>query len=90
MSKKKSANDYIIEAIKATTKANSELAKEVEKQGKILELHSKEIGELQEKVQEMRDKAIIAELRFTSGKEVAKKYNLTPGRISQINKNYNT
>lgn len=56
------------------------------RQEKIISLHSKEITELQEKVQEIRDNAILAELRFSPGKVVADKYNLSEGRISQIKK----
>ena len=58
----------------------------MKKQGKIIDSHSKDIAELQNKVIEMRDNAIVLELKYLSGKEVAEKYNLFPGRISQIKK----
>lgn len=90
---KKTVKNHIIDAINSIAKAQEKLASEVEKQGKIISLHSEEIATLQEKVQEMRDNAIVAELKFSSGKEVAEKYKLSEGRISQIkqtNKKYNT
>ena len=37
----------------------------------------------------MRDNAIVLELRHLPGKAVAEKYNLSPGRISQIKKEKN-
>ena len=93
---KKESKAYILEAINSIAKAQEALVSEVEKQGKeierhekILESHSKEITELQNKVTEMRDNAIIAELRFSSGKDVAEKYNLSPSRISQIKNRVN-
>ena len=91
MSKKKESKDYIIDAINSIVEAQKALQLEAQKQSekiekheKILESHSKEIAELQSKVTEMRDNAIIAELRYSSGKEVAEKYSLSPSRISQI------
>lgn len=96
MSKKKESKDYIIDAINSIVEAQKALQLEAQKQSekiekheKILESHSKEIAELQSKVTEMRDNAIIAELRYSSGKEVAEKYNLSPSRISQIKNRIN-
>ena len=86
MSRKKTVTDHILEANRSIMAAQEELRKEVEKQGKIIDSHSKEIAELQDKVIEMRDNAIVLELRHLPGKAVAEKYNLTPGRISQIKK----
>lgn len=86
----KTAEQHITDAIESIAKAQKKLADDVERQGKIISLHSEEIATLQEKVQEMRDNAIIAELKFSSGKEVAEKYNLSTGRISQISKKYNS
>ena len=86
MRKKKTVTDHILEANRSIMAAQEELRKEVEEQGKIIDSHSKDIAELQDKVIEMRDNAIVLELRHLSGKAVAEKYNLTPGRISQIKK----
>ena len=86
MSRKKTVTDHILEANRSIMAAQEELKRELEKQGKIIDSHSKEIAELQDKVIEMRDNAIVLELRHLSGKAVAEKYNLTPGRISQIKK----
>ena len=86
MRKKKTVTDHMLEANRSIMAAQEELRKEVEKQGKIIDSHSKEIAELQDKVIEMRDNAIVMELRHVQGKAVAEKYNLTPGRISQIKK----
>ena len=86
MRKKKTVTDHILEANRSIMAAQEELRKEVEKQGKIIDSHSKEIAELQDKVIEMRDNAIVLELKHLPGKVVAEKYNLTPGRISQIKK----
>ena len=85
---KKNITNHLIDAINSIAKAQKELDTEVKKQGKIISLHSEEIAALEGKVQEMRDNEIIAELRFSSGKDVAEKYNLSAGRISQINKKY--
>lgn len=96
MARKKESKEHILDAINSIVKAQEALELEVQKQGeeiekheKILESHSKEIVELQNKITEMRDNAIIAELRFSSGKEVAEKYNLSPSRISQIKNRIN-
>ena len=88
MSKKNSKN-FITDAIKSIAKAQIEMAEELEKHDKILESHSKEIAELQAKVTDMRNNAIVAELRYTPGKEVAERYNLSPSRVSQIKKEFN-
>ncbi|NWO19899.1 sigma factor-like helix-turn-helix DNA-binding protein [Leptotrichia sp. oral taxon 223] len=84
--KSKKVINHILRANKAIMAAQEELRKEVEEQGKIIDSHSKDIAELQNKVIEMRDNAIVLELKYLSGKEVAEKYNLSPGRISQIKK----
>lgn len=34
----------------------------------------------------MRDNTIVLEFKYSSGKVVAEKYNLSPGRILQIKK----
>ena len=79
---------YILEAIKSIDKAHNEITGELEKNKKVSESYSKEIRELQEKVIEMRNSAIVEELKYTSGKDVAERYSLSPGRISQIKKDY--
>ena len=85
MRKKKTVTDHILEANRSIMAAQEELRKEVEKQGKIIDSHSKEIAELQDKVIEMRDNAIVLELRHLSGKAVAEKYNLSQKKKEKKN-----
>lgn len=55
----------------------------------IINLHSLKINELEKCIRNIRDKAIIYELKIgTCNKAIAFKYNLSLARISQIKKQY--
>lgn len=76
---------YVLMAINSLAKANRELEARVSRHDKILNSHAQEIAELQKQVKEYRNNAILSDLNAgLSGREVAEKYNLSPGRISQI------
>lgn len=76
---------HLANAISEVHKANREMEKRVNEHEKILQSHAQEIGELQQQVLQFRDNAIRSDLDAgLSGREVASKYSLSPGRISQI------
>jgi len=83
---------YLSKAISSLIKANKELKSQLDRHEnqldrheKILKSHAQEIVTLQQQTIEYRNNAILSDLDAgLSGKEVAEKYNLSPGRISQI------
>lgn len=80
---------YVLKAIDSLAKANRELESRVTRHDKILDSHAQEIAELQQQVMTYRNNAILSDLNAgLSGREVADKYNLSPGRISQIKTQY--
>ncbi len=80
---------YVLNAINSLAKANQELDVKVNRHEKILDSHAQEIAELQQQVIIYRNNAILSDLNAgLSGREVADKYSLSPGRISQIKNQY--
>lgn len=76
---------HLLKAIDSLVKANQELESRVSRHDKILNSHAEEIAQLQQQVITYRNNAILSDLNAgLSGREVAEKYNLSPGRISQI------
>lgn len=80
---------HVLNAIASVTKATEALAARVDRHEKILDSHAQEIADLQQQVMEYRNKAILSDLNAgLTGREVAVKYELSPGRISQIKAQY--
>ncbi len=76
---------HVLNAIQSLAKANQSLEKRVNKHEQILQSHAEEITELQQQVFDYRNNAIRTDLNAgLTGVEVAQKYNLSTGRISQI------
>lgn len=76
---------HVLNAIQSLARANQALESRVARHDKILDSHAQEIAELQQQVMTYRNNAILSDLDAgLSGREVAEKYNLSPGRISQI------
>lgn len=81
----KNYEHHLHNAVKSLAKAQKNLADCVTRHEKILASHAEQIAELQQMVINYRDNAILSDLNAgLSGREVAEKYNLSPGRISQI------
>ena len=76
---------HVLDAIKSLARANQALDSRIARHDKILDSHAQEIAELQQQVMAYRNNAILSDLNAgLSGREAAEKYNLSPGRISQI------
>ena len=85
---KKSAETLIAEAVGKLAQAQEQIRSDVNRHEKILAVQALQIDTLERNVMELRNAAISAELRLgTPNWQVAEKYGLSPGRISQIKKN---
>lgn len=89
MSRKK---NHILSAIESIAQAHQELERTVSNHGKIIESQGKDIAALEQKVMELRNSAIQAEVaNGVPTKSVAEKYGVSSARVSQIapRRNYN-
>lgn len=89
MSRKK---NHILSAIESIAHAHQELERTVSNHGKIIESQGKDIAALEQKVMELRNCAIKAEIaNGVPTKNVAEKYDISSARVSQIapRRNYN-
>ena len=89
MSRKK---NHILSAIESIAQAHQELERTVSNHGKIIESQGKDIAALEQKVMELRNSAIQAEVaNGIPTKNVAEKYCVSSARVSQIapRRNYN-
>lgn len=76
---------HVSHALVSIMKTNEEIKKRIDKHEKIIDSHAQQICELQQQAKEYRDNAIRSDLYAgISGREVVEKYDLSPGRISQI------
>ena len=76
---------YITQAVQALAKAQAAMAERIDRHEKIIDSQAREITELQVQVLSIRNAAIKTDLDAgMSGREVALKYALSPGRVSQI------
>lgn len=87
------SNQKVLDALTLIAEAQQELRKDMEegfsKQNQRISNQSKQIAALQEQCRELRDTAIMAEARSgESNKDIAERYNLSPGRVSQIKSRY--
>lgn len=85
---------HLLAAIASLTKAQNDLEKDVAKHSKILKSQGQEIAELQQTVGKLqmglRNATIKAEVAAgTPGNVLAERYDLSPGRISQIKNSVN-
>lgn len=77
--------DHILDALNSIAQAHKDLEKTVENHGKVIGSQGRDIAVLEQKVMELRNKLIQAEV--ASGiptKVVADKHGVTPARVSQI------
>lgn len=84
--------NHILNAMESIAKAQIELEKTVATHGKIIDSQGKDIAALEQKVMELRNQLIQAEVASgTPTKVVAEKHGVSPARVSQIapRKNYN-
>lgn len=82
MSKKK---NHILNAIASIAKAHQQLEQTVSNHGKIIESQGQDIAALEQKVMELRNSAIQAEIASGAPtKNVAAKYCVSSARVSQI------
>jgi DNA-binding NarL/FixJ family response regulator len=83
--KKKSTEDHIIDALASLTQAQTQIKNDVNRHEKVLAVQSLQIDNLERQVMGLRNAAIAAELKLGKpNKDVAAKYGLSPGRVSQI------
>lgn len=76
---------FITQAVAALAKAQAAMAERIDRHEKIIDSQAREITELQAQVLSIRNAAIKTDLDAgMSGREVALKYDLSAGRISQI------
>lgn len=76
---------HLIQAMKHLQKAQEEVSNKVERHEKVIMSQGKDIAALEKQVLNLRNAAIRAEIEAGySQLEVADRYNLSPGRISQI------
>ncbi len=76
---------YITQAVTALTRAQAAMAERLDRHERIIDSQAREITELQSQVLSIRNAAINTDLDAgMSGREVALKYALSPGRVSQI------
>lgn len=81
---------HIANALTSLAKAQQAMSERLDNHDKVLESQAQEIAELQRKVLDLRNSAIRTDLNAgLSGVEAAKKYELSPGRISQIKNSWN-
>lgn len=86
------SKNHILNALESIAKAQTELEKTVSTHGKIIDSQGQDIAALEQKVMELRDKLIQAEIaNGTPTKVVAQKHGISPARVSQIapRRNYN-
>lgn len=86
------AQKHLHNAFKNLAKAQEEFQKEtretLRRHEKVLHSQGQDIAKLEKQVMNMRNIAIKAQLDAgISNKDVAINFNLTPARVSQINKN---
>ncbi len=82
MSRKK---NHILSAIESIAQAHQQLENTVSNHGKIIESQGKDIAALEQKVMELRNCAIKAEIaNGVPTKNVAEKYDISSARVSQI------
>lgn len=78
-------SNHILNALESIAKAHEELAKTVATHGKIIESQGQDIAMLEQKVMELRNSAIQAEVaNGVPSKTVADKYGVSSARVSQI------
>lgn len=76
---------FISQAVAALAKAQAAMSDRLNRHEKIIDSQAQEIAELQQQVLSIRNAAIKTDLDAgLSGREVAQKYQLSPGRVSQI------
>lgn len=76
---------YITQAVQALAKAQAAMGDRIDRHEKIIDSQAREITELQAQVLNIRNAAIRTDLDAgMPGREVALKYDLSPGRVSQI------
>lgn len=79
------SKNHILNALESIAQAHGELEKTVATHGKIIESQGRDIAVLEQKVMELRNSAIQAEVaNGVPSKAVAQKYGVTSARISQI------
>jgi uncharacterized protein YxjI len=77
--------NHILNALKSIAEAQAELEKTVATHGKIIDSQGQDIANLEQKVMELRNKLIQAEIASgTPTKVVAEKHGVSPARVSQI------
>ncbi len=81
----KSTENLITAAVQNLAKAQEQIRAQSDRHEKILTYQQLQIDALEKNVLELRNVAIVQEIKLgTPAKDVAAKYGLTPGRISQI------
>lgn len=81
----KSPQKHIADAVASLAKAQEAMAAQIARHDKIIASQGQDIAALEQKVQELRNSAIKADLAAgLTGREAADKYGLSEGRISQI------
>jgi DNA-binding NarL/FixJ family response regulator len=76
---------HITAAVQSLAKAQAAMSERIDRHEKIIDSQAREITELQAQVLNIRNAAIKTDLEAgMSGQDVALKYDLSPGRISQI------
>ena len=77
--------NHLLDAVKSIAAAQAQLEQTVAAHTKILDNQGQEIAALERQVMNLRNAAIQAEVAAGAPtKFVAEKYNVTPGRVSQI------
>ncbi len=85
MSKRRPTEDLIADALRSLAQAQRQIKDDVTRHEKILEVQALQIDALEKNVMGLRNAAIVSDLKFgTPSKQVAVKYGLSPGRVSQI------
>ena len=77
--------NHILKALESITKAQTELERTVATHGKIIASQGTDIANLEQKVMDLRNSAIQAEIaNGVTTKAVAEKYGVSSARVSQI------
>ncbi len=77
--------NHILKALESIAQAHQDLEKTVSTHGKIIESQGRDIAILEQRVMELRNSAIQAEVASgVPSKQVAEKYGVTSSRVSQI------
>lgn len=83
--KNKSTEELIVNALESLAQAQQQIKNDVQRHERILEVQGLQIEALEQRVVELRNAAIVSDIRNgMASKDVAIKYSLSPGRISQI------